>query len=227
MHLYAGMWKISACEQCVPLCLCAGWQKTTLVCSTLARVHTHSSCFSMCSLFLSSLCVFVHLSDARAYQHPNHICNSQQPPSRIVPISAYLHCSFFLFSSVHCFGLQLLYLFRLTGGLALPLVFRIGNGVAEKRVDNRGRRVLITHVPHLNITPQYIPPSKTNRTCSFPFLFISSVSHNLLSLLCKYSLPLSPRFFLFLSHSILLDSLPLSLLISPLSGLAERRSACD
>lgn len=37
-----------------------------------------------------------------------------------------------LFSSVHCFGLQLLYLFRLTGGLALPLGFRMGNVVAEK-----------------------------------------------------------------------------------------------
>lgn len=39
----------------------------------------------------------------------------------------------FLFSSVYCFGLQLLYLFRLTGGLALPPGFRNGNGLAGKR----------------------------------------------------------------------------------------------
>lgn len=83
------------------------------------------------------LCVC--LREACAYQHLRHICNSQQPPSHIVPISAYLQC-FFSPSSVHCFGLQLLYLFRLTGGLALPLGFKMGNGLAEKRVDNRDRQ---------------------------------------------------------------------------------------
>lgn len=58
--------------------------------------------------------------------------------SQSLPTYTALFFFFFLFfPSVHCFGLQLLYLFRLTGGLALPLGFRMGNRVAEKGVDNR------------------------------------------------------------------------------------------
>lgn len=49
---------------------------------------------------------------------------------------------FFPVSSVHCLGLQLLCLFRLTGGLALAPGFRIGNGVAENGVYNGSRRGL-------------------------------------------------------------------------------------
>uniref|UniRef100_A0A8D0AG46 Uncharacterized protein n=1 Tax=Sander lucioperca TaxID=283035 RepID=A0A8D0AG46_SANLU len=51
-------------------------------------------------------------------------------------------------------------------------------------------------------------PPKTNRTCSFPFLFISSVSRNHLSLLRRYSLPLSlscfPSFYL-IPYSLILS----------------------
>lgn len=138
------------------------------------------------------------------------------------------YTALFLFSSVHCFGLQLLYLFRLTGGLALPLGFRMGNGVAEKWVDNRDRQGL----DH----PHYPPPTKekkkklkwrplTKKIGHVNFLsFFKRKSHLLFAIPCFSH---SFFIFLFLSHFILLDSLPQSLLISSLSGLAERRSATD
>lgn len=63
---------------------------------------------------------------------------------RSVPTFAAL-CLSLPLPSVHCFGLQLLYLLRLTAGLALPLGFRMGNVLAERGregegVDNRSRR---------------------------------------------------------------------------------------
>ena len=120
--------------------------------------------FSSCSSSPTPSSVWVHLCffDSRAYQCISaRICNSQLPPWHIVPISAYLYCSFFLcvcvclFSSVHCFGQQLLYLLRLTGGLAVSLGFRTGNRQVEKGEDNRDRQGL----DHTHIHP---PTSATN-----------------------------------------------------------------
>lgn len=162
------------------------------------------------------VCVCVCLSDARANQHPNHICNSQQPPSRIVHISAYLHCFLFLVSSVHCFGPQRLCLFRLM--VALPPGFRKGNGETEKGVESRNRRgIFHPRYP----SPKYYstmdtPPPKTNRTCSFPLLFISHVSCDSPSLLRRYSLPLSTHLFFpsFSSFYLIAYSLIISLSLS-------------
>lgn len=108
--------------------------------------HTHTQLSSsMCSSFPSSsfvcvcVCVWamhVHISIQTAFAIHSSLPRAL---SQSLPTYAAL---FFLFSSVHCFGLQLLYLFRLTGGLALPLGFRTGNGEAEKGVDNRNRQGL-------------------------------------------------------------------------------------
>lgn len=104
------------------------------------------------------------------------ICNSQHPLSlpplaslpgalfRSVPTFAAL-CLSLPFPSVHCFGLQLLYLLRLTAGLALPLGFRMGNVLAERGRegeggDNRSRReALISNPP---------PPNPSTPTLNIP-----------------------------------------------------------
>lgn len=86
-------------------------------------------CVSLCACVCVCLCVLVPCT-----------CVSATEPHLQFTAASLAHCPnlclltlfSFLFSSVHCFGLQLLYLFRLTGGLALPLGFRMGNGVAEK-----------------------------------------------------------------------------------------------
>lgn len=211
MHLYARTWKISV-----------GGKKHAHMYLNTAHISLASACValsyhhcvrvSLCELFERCTCISAskpHLQfTAASLAHCHNLCP--------------LTLLFFLFSSVHCFGLQLLYLFRLTGGLALPLGFRMGNGKAEKGIDNRTRQGLdhARYPPPKYYSTMYPPPKKRtpNRTCSFPFLFISFVS-----IPCHSAF----AFSLFLSHSILFDSVPPSLFISPLSGLAERRSGSD
>ncbi len=126
--------------------------------------HTQLS-FSMCSSFLSSSLCFVCVCVSVCVGISVCLCVSERctcisasKPHLQFTAASLAHCPnlclltllFFLFSSVHCFGLQLLYLFRLTGGLALPLGFRMGSGIAEKGGDNRNRQGL----DH----PRYSPP---------------------------------------------------------------------
>lgn len=104
----------------------------SLASACVALSYHHCVRVSLCELFERCTCISAskpHLQfTAASLAHCHNLCP--------------LTLLFFLFSSVHCFGLQLLYLFRLTGGLALPLGFRMGNGKAEKGIDNRTRQGL-------------------------------------------------------------------------------------
>lgn len=211
--------------------VCVGWQKA----SHLAE-HMDTQIASVCVALSHQYCVFVCLCLSVWCT-----CISASKPHLQFTAASIAHCPnlcllilfFLLFSSVHCFGLQLLYLFRLTGGLALPPGFRMGNGVAKKGVDNRDRLGLdhplyTSSLP--NITPQHtvcLPPKHLGH--GHLLLSLSfAISHlSFVSIPCHSARTFFLFFFFFNSHSILLDSLPLSLLISPLSGLPERRSASD
>lgn len=132
------------------LCLCTGQQKASC---NWAHGGTYSSAsvpphpfFSVCVSVCCSMHVHISIQTIFAIHSSLPRALSQSLPT---------YTALFLFSSVHCFGLQLLYLFRLTGGLALPLGFRMGNGVAEKWVDNRDRQGL----DH----PHYPPPTKEKK----------------------------------------------------------------
>ena len=115
-------------------------------CAAPEHMYTHTAHTSACVLspfhHCVCLCVWVmhvHISIQTTFAIHSSLLRAL---SQSLPTYTALFFCFVLFSSVHCFGLQLLYLFRLTGGLALPLGFRMGNGVAENGVDNRRRQGL-------------------------------------------------------------------------------------
>lgn len=129
-----------------------------VMCWVTKSVHVYLSTHTSACAALSChgrvcVCMSVCLSDARASEYCIRMPHLQFTAASLAhcPNLCLLTLVSFLFSSVHCFGLQLLYLFRLTGGLALPLGFRMGNGVAEKGIDNRNRQGL----EH----PRYSPPN--------------------------------------------------------------------
>lgn len=128
---------------------------------------------------------------------------------RSVPTFAAL-CLSLPFPSVHCFGLQLLYLLRLTAGLALPLGFRMGNVLAERGrrgVDNRSRRGPWSAT---QTNPQPPPSNPPPRTVNIPLphdcenqkdkqkhVHLPSISSlSAPSPLRRYSLPLIPAPYL-------------------------------
>lgn len=144
---------------CVSLFLC----RVTESMITCSHLDTHSlaaACVALSCVIILCVCVCFSVSERCT-------CISASKPHLQFTAASLAHCPnlclltllFFLFSSVHCFGLQLLYLLRLTGGLALPLGFRMGNWVGRGGVDNRNRQGLDHHaIPHQNITPQCLPP---------------------------------------------------------------------
>lgn len=108
--------------------------------SLCCRCFVCASRFPWCTCALASE---AHLQfTAASLAHCPNLC--------LLILPCFVFFFFALFSSVYCFGLQLLYLFRLTGGLALPFGSGIGNRLAEKGEDNRDRQGLDhthTHTP--------------------------------------------------------------------------------
>lgn len=99
-------------------------------------------------------CINLSVCFLDARQRPGHICNSQQPPWHIVPISAYLHRSFcfplcIVLACSYCIRLDwlLVWLHCSASGW--------GSGVAEKAEDNTGRQGL-DHASHTTSTSQIL-----------------------------------------------------------------------
>lgn len=116
---------------CVSLFLCRVTE-SMITCSHLDIHSLAAACVALSCVIILCVCVCFSVSERCT-------CVSASKPHLQFTAASLAHCPnlclltllFFLFSSVHCFGLQLLYLLRLTGGLALPLGFRMGNWVGR------------------------------------------------------------------------------------------------